>query len=97
MYAYKNNCNLYQIVIGVVVVLIIENPDTIEAAGWGSVVEVVLAQVGSVINQPEMISYFFCYVERDLTYCVIEIYQDTSIGWLRIFVSLIETVKAGKY
>jgi len=33
MYAYKNNCYLYQIVIGVVVVLIIENPDTIEAAG----------------------------------------------------------------
>ena len=78
MYAYKNNCYLYQIVIGVVVVLIIENPDTIEAAGRGTVIKVVLAQVRSVINQPEKNYLSFVMLNSlDLTYCVLEIYHDT--------------------
>ena len=44
---------LYLQVVDVVVVLVVEDPDAVEAAGWGTVVEVVLAQVGHVINEPE--------------------------------------------
>jgi len=42
---------LYLKVVDVVVVIVVEDPDAVEAAGWGTVVEVVLAQVGCVINQ----------------------------------------------
>ena len=51
---------LYLQVVDVVVVLVVEDPDAVEAAGWGTVVKVVLAQVGRVINQPEKyVDYFF--------------------------------------
>ena len=45
----------YLEVVLVVVGLVKEDPDAIEAAGGGSVVEVVLAQVGGVVNQPSRI------------------------------------------
>lgn len=41
-------------VVLVVVGLVVEDPDAVEAAGDGAVVEVVLTQVRSVIDQPKM-------------------------------------------
>ncbi len=40
-------------VVDVVVVVVVEDPDAVEAAGDSKVVKVVLAQVGSVAYQPE--------------------------------------------
>jgi hypothetical protein len=43
---------MYLQVVDVVVVLVVEDPDAVEATGWSSVVEVVLAQVGCVVYKP---------------------------------------------
>jgi hypothetical protein len=50
-------------VVDVVVVVVVEDPDAVEAAGDSKVVKVVLAQVGSVAYQPE--AFLHCLIRLE--------------------------------
>ena len=53
-------------IVQVVVVLVVEDPDAVEAAGWGAVVKVerAIAQVGTIVCEPKHLNHIWGFTRK---------------------------------